>query len=80
MDPKRFDVTPKPAVGNHQPLEESRILMKGRNIPMSCQPRGKMNREKAGSFKGVEEITEWLQREEVHGLLALRYPPLFYVD
>ena len=35
---------------------------------------------KAGSFKGVEEITEWLQREEVNGLLALGYHPLFYVD
>ncbi len=35
---------------------------------------------KAESFKGVEEITEWLQREEVSGLLALRYHPLFYVD
>ena len=31
---------------NHQPLEESRILMKSQNIPMSCEPRGRMNREK----------------------------------
>jgi hypothetical protein len=47
---------------------------------LSAERVNKPRETKAVSFKGLEEMTEWLQREEVNGLLALRYHPLFYVD